>query len=257
MIRKTIILILTTLLSVHFHASAQESDAKAINTIKRNPAYFFSESTMAVPAEARESACLSLISYINDALDQVSPGRKVTPKELAAIKYLTAKRGTNTRVLAYIEKSMFGLGEAPAPQPQPAPQPEPQPAPTPTPEPRPAPQPEPTPAPAPAPVKESRQTVSKADAANDIIDELLEATTFDGIRNLLQVYKAAHKISGYGTPRECRDASRCYWIVCNTDFKPVALLGPGAADRRHNYKSGATEGLADYPGMIAVWFAID
>lgn len=243
---------------------AEDVTRAEMNGIKRNVSYFWKEATMANPDEARESACLQLVNHINDELS--AEGKKVTPGQLAEIKYMTMSRGANTCVLAYIAKAVFGINagnsqksvqssahsasqEQPS-QEQPSQKQEMQTQSSSMPSSKPA-------ASKPVEVPRTDKSVPKTGSSGNVIaDELLECETLQKAIQRLTVMKQTRKISDFGMPQNCADAAAAYWLVCDSNQEVVTVLSPGANDKRKNLKTGQDQGLADFPGMYAVWFTI-
>lgn len=247
--------------------NAEEVTRTEMNEIKRNSSYFWKEATMVNSDEARESACLQLVNHINNLLNE--EGKKVTPGQLSEIKYMTMVRGTNTCVLAYIPKATFGIKVADSQAPvivtqstavqstasqSTAAQST-------------AAQQQPVQKQSPSAVSnknaetksEQTYTACRSDGTiastdNAIAAELFECENLQKAIQRLTVMKQTRRISDFGTPQNCANAAGAYWLVCNSNQEVVTVLSPGANDKRKNLKTGQDQGLADFPGMYAVWF---
>lgn len=254
---------------------AQKTEAKQINIIKLDGRYLYGEATMPTEAEAKEAADITLINYINDKLKEHHIDRRLGLDGLEQTQYITVKKGNNIRVFAYVESSVYGIPasatqaaaqSAPAPENRPAPTakaPEKSPA-----ESRPAqsaprsPQRASAPAPAASPARQSVPTRKIAESSmlsawqNEAIEDLLNSANLNSAAQLLNEFRSAHKVLAFGSPKECPDASKCFWIVFDNNLNTITVLSSGANDDRHNFKTGAPDGLGNYSGNTAVWFIL-
>ncbi len=251
---------------------AQKTEAKQINMIKLDGRYLYGEATMPTEAEAKEAADITLINYINDKLKEHHIDRRLGLDGLEQTQYITVKRGTNIRVFAYVECSVYGIlssssqtaAVAEEPQKQPAPQSKPAPATVakqqpkkeaPTEPKESAPQQQPVRQPASAKRKIANSSELSA-WQNEAIEDLLNTKNLNDAAQLLNEFRGAHKILAFGSPKECRDASRCFWIVFDNNLNTITVLSNGNDDVRHNFKTGSSDGLGAYSGNTAVWFIL-
>lgn len=91
---------------------------------------------------------------------------------------------------------------------------------------------------------------------NEAIEDLLNSGNLNSAAQLLNEFRSAHKVLAFGSPKECPDASKCFWIVFDTNLNTITVLSSGANDDRHNFKTGAPDGLGNYSGNTAVWFIL-
>ncbi len=261
--------------------SAQKTEAKQINMIKLDGRYLYGEATMPTEAEAKEAADITLINYINDKLKEHHIDRRLGLDGLEQTQYITVKRGANIRVFAYVECSVYGIpaaasqnaamAEAPA---QPAAQPKPIPAPAPAkasepraqaaPKPAPSQASAPSPQAAPKPAAPPAQMPPKSASAaaglsawqNEAIEDLLNSGNLNNAAQLLNEFRSAHKVLAFGSPKECPDASKCFWVVFDNNLNTITVLSNGDNDVRHNFKTGSSDGLGNYSGNTAIWFIL-
>lgn len=256
---------------------AQKTEAKQINMIKLDGRYLYGEATMPTEAEAKEAADITLINYINDKLKEHHIDRRLGLDGLEQTQYITVKRGANIRVFAYVECSVYGIPSsssqtaavAEEPQKQPTPQSKPAPAKTAS-QPVAKPQPkkeapteskESTPQQQPVrqPASTQRKIANSSELSawqNEAIEDLLNTKNLNEAAQLLNEFRGAHKILAFGSPKECRDASRCFWIVFDNNLNTITVLSNGDNDVRHNFKTGSSDGLGAYSGNTAVWFVL-
>lgn len=244
--------------------SAQKTEAKQINMIKLDGRYLYGEATMPTEAEAKEAADITLINYINDKLKEHHIDRRLGLDGLEQTQYITVKRGANIRVFAYVECSVYGIPSiasqaaavpveqeirTPA-QPQPVAQAPATQAETARPS-----------APQPAP----RQQVPERGIAsgsglsawqNEAIEDLLNSSNLNNAAQLLNEFRGARKVLAFGSPKECPDASKCFWVVFDNNLNTITVLSNGDNDVRHNFKTGSSDGLGNYSGNTAVWFIL-
>lgn len=250
--------------------SAQKTEAKQINMIKLDGRYLYGEATMPTEAEAKEAADITLINYINDKLKEHHIDRRLGLDGLEQTQYITVKRGANIRVFAYVECSVYGIPSAasqaaavtetsaPAPaQPKPQPQPVAQAPAAPVEAPR---QPAPS-APQPAPKQQvSDRSIASGSGLSawqsEAIEDLLKAPNLNSAAQLLNEFRGARKVLAFGSPKECPDASKCFWVVFDNNLNTITVLSNGDNDVRHNFKTGSSDGLGNYSGNTAVWFML-
>lgn len=242
---------------------AQKSESKQINMIKLDGRYLYAEATMPTEAEAREAADIMLINYINDKFKEHHIDRRLGLDGLEQAQYITVKRGTNIRVFAYVESSAYGIPSTASQQPVQTPEPTPSPAREASPAPQAAPAATPkasaTTAPGPAAAPETRRIAGSAELSawqNEAIEDLLGTKNLNEAAQLLNEFRSARKVLAFGSPKECRDAAMCYWIVFDNNLNTITVLSNGQNDVRHNFKTGATEGLSAYSGGTAIWFLL-
>lgn len=266
--------------------SAQKTEAKQINMIKLDGRYLYGEATMPTEAEAKEAADITLINYINDKLKEHHIDRRLGLDGLEQTQYITVKRGANIRVFAYVECSVYGIPSAASqaaavtetsapvqPQPQPVAQAPAAPVEAPRQQPQPQPvaqapaapveapcQPAPS-APQPAPKQQvpDRSIASGSGLSawqNEAIEDLLKAPNLNSAAQLLNEFRGARKVLAFGSPKECPDASKCFWVVFDNNLNTITVLSNGDNDVRHNFKTGSSDGLGNYSGNTAVWFML-
>lgn len=87
------------------------------------------------------------------------------------------------------------------------------------------------------------------------IDELLGKGNLASAVKHLAKLKSENIVKRYGTMRDCRNAAASNWIIAesNPEMTVTAILGPGA-DSRQNYANGSDDSLGNYSGYNAVWF---
>lgn len=239
---------------------AQKTEAKQINMIKLDGRYLYGEATMPTEAEAKEAADITLINYINDKLKEHHIDRRIGLDGLEQAQYISVKRGNNIRVFAYVESSVYGIpasGAQTAAVPQTTVETKPQPSKT-TPKPAAKSQPAATRQSAPARRQVQAGSLSQLSAwQNEAIEDLLNSPTLNDAAQLLNEFRSAHKVLAFGSPKECPDASKCFWIVFDNNLNTITVLSSGANDQRHNYKTGGSDGLGNYSGNTAVWFILN
>ena len=89
--------------------SAQQSETKQINSIKRNNQYIYAEATMATESEAYQVAEELLTVYINDYVEdkkKLSKAENIIIKDIASnCDKIHMMRGEMYRVFVYVTKS--------------------------------------------------------------------------------------------------------------------------------------------------------
>ena len=87
------------------------------------------------------------------------------------------------------------------------------------------------------------------------IEDLLKSTNLVEAVELLRRLEARRVIRRIGTYTDCRDASKSFWLICDTNEARslLAVLGTGA-DSRMNYKIKQMDSLINYSGKNAIWF---
>ena len=87
------------------------------------------------------------------------------------------------------------------------------------------------------------------------IEDLLKSTNLVEAVELLRRLEARRVIRRIGTYTDCRDASKSFWLICDTNEARslLAVLGTGA-DSRMNYKTKQMDSLINYSGKNAIWF---
>lgn len=257
-------------------AWAVPGTAKQINEIKRSGAYFHAESTAESQQEATDAATQMLAYYINEYIKDNSLSiPNVSADNIPGVKYLEVKRGTNTRVFAYVERNVILGGEAPAPVPQAQPEAEPYAEPQTVTEP------------------ESSQSIqgnqgtqgatvesyaddndyspdgSYTETNETVVSPLVRTYTTAlaqlygaedlqaavGILNRLQ---AERIVKRYGPANKCVNKSWSFWMVYDSSGKILeAFLSPGAEGERYNFVSDTdNDSLSNHtrPGKTALFF---
>lgn len=247
------IFLLAFMLAGTFFAMAQDDDTRrAINEIKRSPNYFYAESTLPSETEATEAANVLLANFINDYIKEnsISGVDRVTSESLEGVQYKSMKRGDNTRVFAYVHRSVYvpnyqepdmnapigdigsddsagsdvddeiSVAVRPAPR-----------------------------------AAQSVGTGALTPLRRQAIDELLGKGDLASAVKHLAKLKSENIVKRYGTMRDCRNAAASNWIIAdsNPEMTVTAILGPGA-DSRQNYANGSDDSLGNYSGYNAVWF---
>jgi len=234
-------------------AAQDDETRRAINEIKRSPNYFYAESTLPSEEEATEAANVLLANFINDYIKDngITGVERVTSETLEGVQYKSMKRGDNTRMFAYVHRSVYvpnyqepdmdisGMvsddiesdddsGSASATvrdNSQPS---------------------------------RSVQSVGTGDLTplrRQAIDELLSKSGLaEAVKHLAKL-RSENIVKRYGTMRDCRNAAGSNWIIAesNPEMTVTAILGPGT-DSRQNYANGSEDSLGNYSGYNAVWF---
>lgn len=240
------IIILSTLIA------KADNVAQQINDIKRDAEkYLFAESTVKSEDEARANADGLLVSYITDYLEETAPGTQFNPGIASKFKYLTMKRGSGTRVFAYISKLELSQGsmttgnvksrrereedEISCPMPS-----------------------------------NNLKSVNSAKKQNttpiigdynltsaqqDIIKDIMGANDMESAMKLLSMYQVMRKIKKYGTLNDVENKEECFWVIGDTNFKVSTILSPGAT--RKNLGTGLTDNLENHRGVPVLWFKMN
>lgn len=87
------------------------------------------------------------------------------------------------------------------------------------------------------------------------IEDLLKSTNLVEAVELLRRLESRRVVRRLGTYTDCRDASKSFWVICDTNEARtlLAILGTGAASRM-NYKTKQMDSLINYSGKNAIWF---
>jgi hypothetical protein len=249
-----------TLMLIMLPLSAQNDVKQAINEIKRSPAYFYAESTMADEGQARDAANVLLAQFINDYVKEnsISGVERVTSDNLNGVEYKSMPRGTMTRVFAYVHRSVYipgyqdptgadngggsgsgggsGVGSGGG--------------------------------------SDFNSATAIAGANNKpvvavisgelsmigrrAVGELLAEADLPSAVKQLAKLKSENIVKRYGTIRDCRNTAASCWIIAQSDsgMAIVTILGPGS-DTRTNFKTDSDDSLANYSGYNAVWFELN
>jgi len=85
------------------------------------------------------------------------------------------------------------------------------------------------------------------------IKNLLGCSDMASAKAMLIRMKAEYKIKKYGTPDNCPNPDKAYWIIFGDDGAVMTVLGPGITDRV-SFRNMELSALDDYKGMQAMWF---
>ena len=244
---KTIFLLLSCILTSALYA--QQSDSKKINSIKRNNAYIYEEATMATESEAYQAAEELLTMRINEYVDEkkrLSNAENIVVKDIAGnSEKLQMRRGELYRVFLYVKKSdiipadnLITLVKADQPQPTAVEVP-------------------------PAQVEEiapsdpvnPADTPIEASWQQNVINELLAASTLTSAKASLNRLKVEYKVKRYGDYNECKNPQNCFWIIADNNGMINTILGPGGTQRT-NFKTMRYDSLDNYSGSNALWFTL-
>lgn len=257
---KSIILSALAFLSATAVMAQDDETRRAINEIKRSPNYFYAEATLPTPDEATEAANVLLASFINDYVkdNNIQGVARVTSDNLEGVQYKSMKRGDNTRMFAYVHRSVYipnyqepdmditleeqipdesvTLGEYTPSEPTE----------------------ETTVATAAAPRTQAVQasgTDGLTPLQQQAINELVGSGDLQAAVKRLAKLRSENIVKRYGTMRDCRNSAGSNWIIAesNPAMTLTAILGPGA-DTRRNYMTGGDDSLGNYSGYNAVWF---
>lgn len=87
------------------------------------------------------------------------------------------------------------------------------------------------------------------------IKDLIGCSDMASAKAMLNRMKAEYKIKKYGTPNNCPNPDKAYWIIFGDNGAVNTVLGPGSAERV-NFRDMQQSTLDDYKGMEALWFNI-
>lgn len=94
---------------------------------------------------------------------------------------------------------------------------------------------------------------------DDVIDDILCATTMEYASKLLTMYKELGKVAAFGMPSSCADPNACLWLVGTPEFDLETVIGPADASGRHaNYTTEKYDDLEAYrsSGRPMMWFTL-
>ena len=249
---KRILTCLCALLLVSVMAWSQ--GAKRINSIKRSSQYLYAEATMPTAAEALEVANDLLLIQIKE----YTGSKKAFEDKDILIRNINSsrdsvqlRRGDMIKVFLYVKKSDIQTAEnatllaAAAPE-------KPQEAPVPgnvekvvLPEPE-------EKAPEAAPGKEDASLKLELAWQQNVVDQLLGATSFSSAKALLSRMKAEYKIKKTGPLSTCKNPAECFMLI-GKDGKVETVLGPGSSTRT-DFRT-LTSAPATLPAhMDIIWF---
>lgn len=233
-----------------------------INTIKKDPAYLYAESTMKSADEAlqvaRDLLRDEIIRWTAEELDE--PMDSIQAHKLSRdADIMMMNRAGLKRLFVYIKKEVvFPLYKAETPTEEPKPAlviPEPQPA-TPLPE------------PAVTPNDSSlvndtiKQVLMKHFAPKPIkkpgsvILKVMKAKNFFELKEVMEPLKKSGEILDYGKYLTAKNIADCYLIVYDPAGNIVAWLDKGEKVRK-NLKTGKDDAISNYHGLGAIWFTIN
>lgn len=256
---KSIILSALAFLSATAVMAQDDGTRRAINEIKRSPNYFYAEATLPTPDEATEAANVLLASFINDYVkdNNIQGVARVTSDNLEGVQYKSMKRGDNTRMFAYVHRSVYipnyqepdmditieeqlpddsenldyysssgAAGETSAAVAAPQ-----------------------------AQAVQASGTDGLTPLQRQAINELVGSGDLQAAVKRLAKLRSENIVKRYGTMRDCRNSAGSNWIIAesNPAMTLTAILGPGA-DTRRNYMTGGDDSLGNYSGYNAVWF---
>ena len=249
---KRILTCLCALLLVSVMAWSQ--GAKKINSINRSSQYLYAEATMPTAAEALEVANDLLLIQIKE----YTGSKKAFEDKDILIRNINSsrdsvqlRRGDMIKVFLYVKKSDIQTAEnatllaAAAPE-------KPQEAPGPgnvekvvLPEPE-------EKAPEAAPGKEDASLKLELAWQQNVVDQLLGATSFSSAKALLSRMKAEYKIKKTGPLSTCKNPAECFMLI-GKDGKVETVLGPGSSTRT-DFRT-LTSAPATLPAhMDIIWF---
>lgn len=254
---KRIIMLLLSWIVLAGVISAQQSNTKLINSIKRNNQYLYAEATMNSEQEAYQVAEELLTTYINEYIEskkKLHKAESVIVKDIASkCEKIQMMRGEMYRVFVYVKKSdiipaensitlikpenvdsIADTQEVPPAVIEVLPPDENRPLEN-------------------ALMGEAPQ-LSEAWQQN-VIDELLSSSSFTAAKALLNRLKAEYKIKRYGSYDECKNPANSFWIIANESGTLQTILGPGT-NQRTNFKTLQYDSLENYSGFNAIWFTL-
>lgn len=220
---------------------------RRINEIKKNYNYLWAEATM----ETTDAAYQVANEFLSEKVKDYAVEKKMNG-EFLSIKNMSSKcdtirqpRGDMVKVFIYIKKtdiapvesvvSVSGKtvsgGQAQTPQAVAEPV-------------------------APQPVTPSDRGKLKEVWQQNVIDELLSASSFAEARGKLSRMKAEFKIKKYGVPAACSDASSAFWLIGDAAGKVVTVLGPVSDGGRTDFRTLSTGALTSYKNYDAMWFIL-
>ena len=85
------------------------------------------------------------------------------------------------------------------------------------------------------------------------IDELLASSSITDARAKMNRLRAELKLKRYGSPDNCKEPEKCFWIIFNENEEIITILGPGNSERT-NFRSLTIDSLKNYSGLGAMWF---
>lgn len=250
---------------------AQNSDAKKINSIKRNDQYIYAEATMNTEDEAFQTAQDLLLTYVNE---YITEKKKLDKANSVIIKDISSKcekiqmmRGEMFRVFVYVNKkdiipadnatTLIKLEETEETEEQTEE--------TPSKTENPAEEKEVVPT---EPVTTSDNTVpvptdtNEAEASplpeiwqQQTIERILTATSLESAEIIINRLKAEYKIKRYGKFNDCKDPDNCFWLVYNNKGDIITVLGLGK-EKKTNFKTMKYDSLNNYSGHGAIWFTL-
>lgn len=264
---------------ISFMAAANAaSPAKQINNIKRAGTYFYAEATTDTEKESKSSATAILANHINDYIkDNDLSHERVDPDNIPGVKFITMKRGSQTRAFAYVEKGVILNGETPMPQPEIQVEPEPEPEQNISPD---------TIVCAPettlpeSQIQEeaiSEQTVTEEilpDAPTDnsdvtitpqmqtyinALESLYNAGSIENVIKTLHRLEAEYIVKRYGAYTSCKNRTWSFWMIYDRTGKTLeAFLSPGQDGERLNIitntENGSLEEHLHGKGKTAIFF---
>lgn len=219
---------------------------RRINEIKKNYNYLWAEATMETTTAAYQVAN----EYLSQKVKEYAVEKKLDG-EFLSIKNMSSKcdtirqpRGDMVKVFIYIKKTDIspvegvvsvngkapsaGLVQSPASATQ-----------------NHEPKPEPS---------ESRKL--KEPWQQNVIDELLSASSFADARGKLSRMKAEFKIKKYGVPAACSDAAAAFWLIGDSSGKVLTVLGPVKDGERTDFRSLSAGAITSYTNCDAMWFIL-
>ncbi len=85
------------------------------------------------------------------------------------------------------------------------------------------------------------------------IKNLMDCSDIASVKSVLNRMKAEYKIKKYGTPDNCPNPDKAYWIIIGDEGAVSTVLGPGTTERV-SFRNMELSRLDDYKGMQAIWF---
>ncbi len=227
---------------------------KKINSIKRSTQYLYAEATMPTAAEALEVANDLLLIQVKEYAGSKKgfEDKDILIRNISSARdSVQLRRGDMVKVFLYVKKSDIQTADnatllaAAAPE-------KPQEAPVPgnvekvvLPEPE-------EKAPEAAPGKEDASLKLELAWQQNVVDQLLGATSFSSAKALLSRMKAEYKIKKTGPLSTCKNPAECFMLI-GKDGKVETVLGPGSSTRT-DFRT-LTSAPATLPAhMDIIWF---
>ena len=101
----------------------------------------------------------------------------------------------------------------------------------------------------------SEDSSLSADWKHTVINELLQCSSVEEAQDLMSRFQMEMKIKRYGSPNNCKNPEKCFWLIFDDQNQIVTILGTGISERT-NFRTKETDSLTNYSGKGAIWFTI-